>query len=60
MSCRSDGEGDTALPPPVFSTPTKADCNDGACHGEPDAKETDAESDSNVEENIHESTGNVA
>ena len=49
---RQSDEEDYAAPlQPSFTTPTKAICNDGASHCEPDAKETDAYSDSDVEKN---------
>ena len=51
MSCQSEEKEDVALSPPGFTTPTKADSNDGACHGEPDAEGTEAKSDANVEQN---------
>ena len=57
MSCRSDEEGDAALLPPVYSTPTKAICNDGACHAEPDAGGMQTESDADVEKQFDEPTG---
>ena len=49
MHRQESEEEDAALPPPGFSTPTQDESNDGACHGEPDAEGTDAESDSDVE-----------
>ena len=49
MPCRSDEEDDAAPQQPVFSTPTKAICNDGAGHAGPDAEGTDSESDADVE-----------
>ena len=57
ISCRSDDEGDAALPPPGNSTPTKAKGNDGAAHAEPDAEGTNAESDADVEKQFDKSTG---
>ncbi len=57
MPCRSDEEDQSALPPPGFSTPTKANRNDRACHGCPDAEGTESESDSDVEKQFEESTG---
>ena len=54
MSCRSDEEDDAAPLQASFTTPTKAIRNDGAGHGEPDAEETDAESDSDVEKKFDE------
>ena len=53
-------EEDAALPPPGFTMLMKQIRNDGACHGEPDAEGTDAESDSDVEKKFEESTGNLA
>jgi hypothetical protein len=49
MSCQSDEEDDPAPPQSGFSTPTDAIGNDGACHACPDAQETEAELDANVE-----------
>ena len=64
MSCRSDGEDDAAgqlpLCRPASLRPPKPFAMDGAGHGEPDAEETDAESDSEVEKKFDESTGNLA
>ena len=37
--------------------PTKANCNDGACHGGSDAEETESKLDSDVEKEFDESTG---
>ena len=48
MSDRECEEEHDALLPPGFSTPTKANSNDGAGHGrhaEPDAEGTEVESD---------------
>ena len=54
---RQDHEEEDAAPPePCFSTPTKADHNDGACHADPDAKRTNAKSDADVEKKFYEST----
>ena len=54
---RQDNEEEDANPQePGFSTQTKADCNDGACHAYPDPQVTDSESDSNVEKKVDEST----
>ena len=50
----SDEEDEAAPPEPCFSTPTKADCNDGA---EPDAEGTESESDANVEKQFDKLTG---
>ena len=49
MSCPESDEIDADLPPPGYSTPTKANGNDGAAQAEPDAEGTNAESDSDVE-----------
>ena len=57
MSCRSDEEADAAPPPLGFSTPTKANCNDGAGHGEPDADRMETESEADVEKQFDKSTG---
>ena len=47
---RSESEEiDAALPPPGFSTPTKAIRNDGAVHAESDAERMETESDADVE-----------
>ena len=56
MSCPESEEIAAAPPPPDFSTPTKRICNDGACHGKPDAEGTDVESDSDVQKKFDEST----
>ena len=53
-------ESYAALPPPCYSMPTKAKCNDGACHADPDAKRTNAKSDADVEKKFYESTGMLA
>ena len=60
MSCPESGQIDAAPPPPGFTMLTRHIRNDGACHGEPDAEGTDAESDSDVEKKFEESTGNLA
>ena len=39
-----DEEEDAASLPPSFTTPTKADSNDGAGHGSSDAEGTESES----------------
>jgi hypothetical protein len=49
MSDRQCEEEHDSPPPPGFSTPTKADGNDEACHAEPDAEGTEDESDANIE-----------
>ncbi len=53
-------EEDNAPPPPAFTTPTKASCNDGASHAEPDAEGTKDEADADVEKQLDESTGMLA
>ena len=53
-------EENAALPPPGFTMLMNHIHNDWACHVEPDAEGTDAESDSNVEKKLDESTGNLA
>ena len=60
MSDRECEEEHDALLPPCFSTPMKADRNDGAGHGCQDAEETDSESDANDEKEFDESTGMLA
>ena len=59
MSCPESEEIDAA-PPPGFSTPTKAICNDGTGHAGPDAVGTEANSDRDVEKQFDESTGRSA
>ena len=55
---RQESEQEDAAPPaPGISTPKKADRNDGAGHGEPDAGGTESESDADVETQFVESTG---
>ena len=54
---RSDEEDDAAHPQPGFSTPTKACHDDRAGHADSDAELTDSESESDVEEELEESTG---
>ena len=53
----TSGEIDAALPPPGFTTPTKAKCNDGAGHADPDDERMETESEVNVEKQFGESTG---
>ncbi len=60
MSDRECEEEHDALLPPGFSTPTKADHNDGAGHAELDAEGTEIESDADVEKQFDESTGMLA
>ena len=57
MSDRECEEEHDALLPPGFSTPTKADRNDGAGHAEPEAEGTEDESAADVEKLFDESTG---
>ena len=57
MSCRSDEEDDAAPLQPGFSTPTKADRNDGAGHAESDAERMETESDADGEKQFDKSTG---
>ena len=57
MLRRSDEEDDAAFPAPGFSTPTKADLNDGAGHVSPDAGRMETESDPEVEKQFDKSTG---
>ena len=59
MSCPESEQMDAAPPPPGFSTPTKADRNDGAAHAESDAEESDAEFDADVDKQFDESTGKM-
>ena len=57
MPRQESEKDDAATPEPGFSTPTKAICNDGACHAEPDAEGTEADSDADVKKGFDESTG---
>jgi hypothetical protein len=50
-------EIDAALPPPWFTTPIKAKCNDGAGHVNPDAERMETESEADCEKQFGESTG---
>ena len=50
-------EVDAALPPPGFSTPTKADRNDGAAHAQSNAEGMETESEADVEKQFDKSTG---
>ena len=50
-------EINVARPPPGFTTPTKAKCNDGAGYPGQDAERTETESDADVEKQFGESTG---
>ena len=60
MPRRSDKEEDAAPPLHGYSTPTKANCNDGACHGGSDAEEPESKIDSDVEKEFDESMGMLA
>ena len=57
MSCPEPEQIVAAPPPPGFSTPTKADRNDGAAHAESNAARMETESDADVEKQFDESTG---
>ena len=59
MSCPEPEQMDAAPQSPRFSTPTKADRNDGAAHAESDAEGTNAESDADIEKQFDESTGKM-
>ena len=59
MSCPESEEIDAAPPPPGFSTPTKADRNDGAAHAESDAERMETASEGDVEKEFEESTGKM-
>ena len=55
---RGSDEEDYAAPlPPVFTTSTKADSNDGAGHADRDAEGTQSKSDADFEKQFDESTG---
>ena len=56
MSDRECEEELDAPPPPGFSTPTKADRNDGAGYAEPEAEGTEDGSAADVEKQFDEST----
>ncbi len=60
MPSRDSEEDDDALSPPGFTTPTKAIRNDGACHAEQDAEETEDEFDADAENQFGVSTGKKA
>ena len=60
MSDREADEEQSTLLLSGFTAPTKYICNDGAGHCGQDAKETDSESDANVEKEFDESTGMLA
>ncbi len=57
MPHRESEEEEDALSPPGCTTSTKAICNDGAGHAEPDAEVTKDESDAAVEKQFDGSTG---
>jgi hypothetical protein len=57
MSDQECEEQHNALLPPGYSTQKKANCNDGACHAEPEAEGTEDESHADVEKKFEESTG---
>jgi hypothetical protein len=57
MPCLSDEEDQIAPSPPCFTTPTKAICNEGARHADPDAAEPKAFSDPDVEKQFDELAG---
>ena len=57
MPSRESEEDDAAPPLPGFTTPTKANCNDGAGHALPDAHGMQTESEADVEKEFDESTG---
>ena len=57
MPCLESEEIDAALPPPGYSTPTKAKCNDGAGHADPDDERMETESEADVEKQFGELTG---
>ena len=50
-------ESNAALPPPGFTTPTKAIRNTGAGHADPDDERMETESDPDVEKQFGDSTG---
>ena len=62
MSCPESEEIHAAPQKPGFSTPTKAIRNDGAAHAESDAERmpVETESETDVEKQFDESTGNLA
>ena len=57
MSCPESEEIDAAHPPPSFTTRTKAKCNDGAGHADPDDARMETDSEADVEKEFGESTG---
>ena len=56
MSRPESEEIDAALPPPGYSTPTKAKCNDGAGPAESNDERMETESEADVEKQFREST----
>ncbi len=56
----SDDEEDAAPPQSGFSTPTKANNNEGACSGGSNAEETETKLDSYVKKEFDKSTGMLA
>ena len=57
MSCPESEEIDAAPPPPGFTTPTKAKCNDGAAHAESNDERMETEPEADGEQKFEESTG---
>ena len=57
MPRQESEQEDAALPPPGFTTPTKAIRNAGAGHGEPDAERMETASEGEGEKEFEESTG---
>ena len=57
MPCQESEEEEDAPPLPGFTTPTKANRNDGAGHPDPDAEGLETESDADAEQQFDESTG---
>ena len=57
MPCTESEEIDAALPPPGFTTPIKAKCNDGGGHADQDDERMETESESDAEKQFGESTG---
>jgi hypothetical protein len=52
LPCKSDEDLASLLP--SFTTPTKADCNDGACHAYLDAEGTKSEAYPNAKKEFNE------
>ena len=57
MPRRESEEEDAALPPPGFTTPTKAIRNDGAAHAESNAERIETESEADAEKQFDKSMG---